>query len=117
MIRSLVLLVALLAVGCTDRQQDPPSVLTAIGMYQHGLTVDALLAYAQAPSRVVDAKRGTNAVELSDGIVYFVKRTDAQHVVWVDEINVWAKNATVAKQLSQIDGGRFESREATLLHR
>ena len=117
MLRPLMFLMVLLASGCGDRQPDPPSVVVVIGMYQHGLTVDALLAYGQAPSRVVDAKRGTHAVELSDGIVYFVKRTDAQHVVWVDEINVWAKNDSVAKQLSQIEGGRFESREATMLHR
>ncbi len=110
-------LVVLVALGCAERQPDPPSVLVAINRYQHGLTVEALLAYAQAPSRVVDAGRGTNAVELSDGIVYFVKRTDPQHVVWVDQINVWPRNAAVAKQLTQIEGGRFESRDATLLHR
>ena len=107
----------LLAVGCNDRQPEPPSVLVAIGMYQHGLRVDDLLAYAQTSARVVDAGRGTNAVELSDGILYYVKRVDAQRVVWVDQINVWPRNAAVAAQLSKIDGGRFESRDATLLHK
>lgn len=107
----------LLAVGCSDRQAPPPSVLVAIDLYQHGLRVEDLLAYAQAPARVVDTGRGTHAVELSDGIVYYVQRLDAQRVGWVDSMNVWPRNAAVAAQLKAIDGGRFESREATLLHK